>query len=467
MKSLSVLFIILIFAQAFYTQSGDKFIYGVDISAVAEVESNGGLFYNGGLNTDPLQIFKDNGINYCRLRLWLNPTMPYNNLANTLRMAKRIKDKGLKLMLDFHYSDTWADPGNQKKPSAWENIPYDLLKDSLYSYTKSVITALKNQNTLPSIVQIGNEIICGMLWNECRVCEQYNTSVQWSKFTDILKVGVRAVKESTSDKDSVKVMIHIDRGGDNTSSRWFYDKLKLYNVDYDIIGLSYYPWWHGSLINLNNNMNDLAIRYNKEIIVVETAYPWTLNWHDNTNNIVGLSSQLHPGYEASVEGQKKFLADLITQIKNTQSKKGTGLFYWAPDWISTKTSGSPWENLTLFDFGGEVLSSIKVFANSTNIKNDIVELEVGFELEQNFPNPFNPNTKISFTVSKSSDVVLRIYNSIGELVRSLSFADLNIGRHIFEWDGKGEFGNKLSSGLYIYTLSSSTSIKGRKMILVN
>ena len=450
-----------------YGQSNSaEFIKGVDVSALLEIEDNGGVFKATGMQKDALQIFKENGINYCRLRLWHTPTSAYNNLTKTLLLAKRIKEKGLKLMLDFHYSDTWADPGNQKKPLAWENLPYEILKDSLYNYTKSVMTAFKNQNTVPSIVQIGNEIICGMLWNECRVCESYNTTSQWTKFSEILKEGIKAVKESTEAKDSVKIMIHIDRGGDNSSSRWFYDKLSSLKVDFDIIGLSYYPWWHGTLTNLKSNMDDLASRYGKDIIVVETAYPWTLGWNDNTNNIVGNTSQTHSGYPATVDGQKKFLSDIIMQIGNTINNKGAGLFYWAPDWISTKSLGSPWENLALFDFNGEVLNSITAFGKPTNIDSPEVIADT-FELYQNYPNPFNPSTRISYELNSASYVVMKIYNSLGEVVKNYLPTFKDQGVHYLEWDGKDEFGNRLSSGVYIYTLLSGGYFQSRKMILLN
>jgi arabinogalactan endo-1,4-beta-galactosidase len=337
------------------------FIQGADISSLPAIEDHGGVFKENGAPKDPLLIFQDHGLNYIRLRIWHTPAAGYANLEKTLQIAVRIKSLGFKLLLDVHYSDTWADPGHQTKPAAWESLPFAALRDSVFQYTRDVITALKNQNTLPDMVQIGNEIICGMLWNDGRVCDPFNTPRQWTQLAELIGEGIHGVNESLSADDTVQIMIHIDRGGDNGGSRWFYDHLLAQNVDFDIIGLSYYPWWHGTLSDLEFNTHDLAGRYGKDIVIVETAYPWTLDWCDDSHNIVGNSSHQHPGYPATVEGQTDFLNDLIDLIQGIPGNKGMGLFYWAPEWISAPGLGSPWENVTLFDFSGELLNSISAF----------------------------------------------------------------------------------------------------------
>jgi len=176
-----------------------------------------------------------------------------------------------------------------------------------------------------------------------------------------IKEAISGVNENLAPDDTVQTVIHIDCGGNNRASQWFFNNLFSNNVDFDIIGLSYYPWWQGTLSDLEYNTHDLAQRYNKDIIIVETAYPWTLAWYDNTHNIVGDSSQLHARYPATVEGQKNFLIDLIELVKNIPDGNGLGLFYWAPEWMSTALSGSPWENMTLFDFDGEMLNSMTAF----------------------------------------------------------------------------------------------------------
>jgi len=337
------------------------FIKGADVSFIPQIEDLGGVYKENDIPQDPLKIFKDYGFNYIRLKLWHTPTENYNNLNKILYMAKRIKDRDLKFLLNFHYSDTWADPGKQYKPAAWDGIDFDVLKDSVYIYTKTVMQALNTQQTLPDMVQIGNEITSGMLWNDGRVGGTYNTTQQWQKLAELINAGIQGVRESCERGDSVRVMIHIDRGGDNGASRWYFDNLLGQNVEFDIIGLSFYPWWHGTLGQLRTNLNDLALRYGKEIIVVESAYPWTLQWYDSVSNIVGSSNQLHSGYPATVDGQAAFLRDLIKIIRNVPNRKGLGLFYWAPEYISVEPIGSPWENNALFGFDGNVLSSIDVF----------------------------------------------------------------------------------------------------------
>ncbi|MGH7455536.1 MAG: glycoside hydrolase family 53 protein, partial [bacterium] len=310
---------------------------------------------------DPLKIFKDHGINYIRLKLWHTPNENYNNLEKILYMAKRIKDRELKFLLNFHYSDTWADPGRQRKPAAWVGLPFEALRDSVYAYTKNVMRALYDQQTLPEMVQIGNEITPGMLWNDGRVGGAFDTPQQWSNLGELIKAGVRGVRESCEAGDSVRLMIHLDRGGDNAACRWYFNNLLSQGVEFDVIGLSYYPWWHGTLNQVRANLNDLAVRYGKDLIVAETAYPWTLQWFDNIGNIVGSANQLHAGYPATVDGQAAFLAELIKIVRNVRDQKGKGVFYWAPEYISVQPIGSPWENNALFDFTGNVLSSMQVF----------------------------------------------------------------------------------------------------------
>jgi arabinogalactan endo-1,4-beta-galactosidase len=338
-----------------------EFVKGADVSFIPQIEDLGGIYKENGIPQDPLKIFKDHGFNYIRLKLWHTPGENYNNLNKILYMAKRIKDRELKFLLNFHYSDTWADPSKQYKPAAWRELTFETLKDSVYQYTKRVMRALYDQHTLPEMVQIGNEIISGILWNDGRVGGAYDTPQQWKNLGELINAGIRGVRESCDSGDSVLIMIHIDRGCNNSGCRWFYDNLLAQNVEFDIIGLSFYPWWHGTLNQVKANLNDLAVRYGKEIIIVETAYPWTLQCVDNRNNIVGSASQLHSGYPATVDGQTAFLNDLMKIIRNVKNQKGMGVFYWAPEYISVQPIGSPWENNALFDFYGNVLPSMDVF----------------------------------------------------------------------------------------------------------
>jgi len=437
------------------------FIKGVDISFLNQIEDNNGIYYENGVPGDALNIFKNNGINYIRLRIWHTPEDGYTNLDKTLLIAERIKALGLKLLIDFHYSDTWADPGWQSKPADWENLSFQLLKDSIYYYTFNVITALKNQNTLPDMVQIGNEIICGMLWNDGRICESYNTFQQWDQFTQLVKEGIRGVKESLSPGDSVKIMIHIDRGGDNAGSQWFFNNLIALGIDFDIIGLSYYPWWHGNLKNLKYNLNDLALRYNKEIIVVETAYPCTLDWFDNTHNLVGDTSQLHSGYPATVDGQKSFLNDLIELILKINNDKGAGLFYWAPEYISVPALESSWENLTLFDFNGELLSSIEAFNFDPADIQYPPQIDYSFHLYQNYPNPFNPVTRIKFSIPVAGNVTIKVYDILGNEIKTILNEYKAVGTYETEFAA-----DSLPNSVYCYRMISGDYSVTKKMILL-
>ncbi len=337
------------------------FIIGADISFLQEIENHGGVFRENGSAKNLLDILSDHGFNYARLRLWHTPPAGYCGLDSTLVIAARIKAAGLGLLLDLHYSDTWADPGAQSKPHAWEGLAFDSLRDSVYEYTLVVISRLKGRNALPDMVQIGNEITCGMLWDDGRVCGTSDTPEQWAKLGDLIAAGIEGVDAALGPGDSTRIMIHIDRGADIGGATWFFDNPAIQGIDFDVIGLSYYPWWHGTLDEVEATLDSLARRYNRDVIVVETAYPWTLDWYDDTHNVIGLPEQLHPGYPATVGGQEDFLADLMDIIVTTPSCRGRGVFYWAPEYIPVPGMGSPWENLTLFDFDGDLLSSISAF----------------------------------------------------------------------------------------------------------
>jgi len=229
------------------------------------------------------------------------------------------------------------------------------------SYMAGVVRALILQGTRPAMVQIGNEITAGILWNDGRVGGSYNTSQQWKNLADLIRSAVQGVRESGEGADSIRIMLHIDRGGDNKGARWFFDSILAQGIEFDVIGLSFYPWWHGTLDAVRANVNDLAGRYGKDILIAETAYPWTFEWHDFRNNIVSDPDDLLPGYPASVEGQADFLRSLICIVRNIPGGRGLGVLYWAPEYISVDPIGSSWENNTLFDFEGNALASMDVF----------------------------------------------------------------------------------------------------------
>lgn len=348
-------------ARAGSIQAADGFIKGADVSFLQEIENHGGIFRENGTPKDLLDILGDHGFNYARLRIWHTPPAGYCGMDSTLLMAAKIKAKSLGLLLDFHYSDTWADPGKQSKPKAWGDLTFGALKDSVYEYTRLVMARLKSRNTLPDMVQIGNEVICGLLWDDGRVCGTFDTPGQWANLGELVAAGVRGVDAALGSADSTRIMIHIDRGADIGGITWFFDNFVTQGIDFDVIGLSYYPWWHGKLDEVEAALDSVARRYDKDVVIVETAYPWTLDWYDDMHNIIGLPKQLHPGYPATVSGQRTFIADLIDIVAGTPAYRGRGVFYWAPEYISVPGMGSSWENLTLFDFKGDLLPSVAAF----------------------------------------------------------------------------------------------------------
>ncbi|MCX7680527.1 MAG: arabinogalactan endo-1,4-beta-galactosidase [Anaerolineae bacterium] len=337
----------------------------MDISTLPRIEASGGIFYDdAGQPRDLLRILADHAINYVRLRLWHTPAHGYDDLAHVKGMAARIKEAGMGFLLDFHYSDTWADPGKQYKPAAWRELDYEGLKEAVYEYTRRVIAELQHQGTAPEIVQIGNEITNGMLWPEGRLD---GSDDQFARLAGLLKAGIAGVRDAGS---QAGIMLHLDQGGKNSLCRWWFDNIIAEGVAFDIIGLSFYGYWHGQLSDLADNLSDLARRYGKELIVVETAYPHTLADRDGTPNIVRTESQLVAGYPATVQGQTNWLRDLMNVVAGTPGGLGKGVFYWEPAWLALPhcgwnpedpTSGNEWENQTLFDCDGHVLSSLDVF----------------------------------------------------------------------------------------------------------
>ncbi len=457
--------IILLFFTLISSAQQSEFFKGVDLSALQEVEDHGGLYSENGIAGDAMHILKNRGMNAVRLKLW-HTSEAYNNLDKTVLLAQRIKALDLAFLLDFHFSDTWADPGRQSKPAVWADLSYEVLKDSLYHYTKDVIRVLAAHNALPEMVQIGNEIICGLLWDDGRVCDAFNTPQQWAQLAELINTAVRGIQDGLPPDHGIKIIIHIDRGGDNAGCRWFFDHLFAQNVSFDIIGLSFYPWWHGTLDDLKSNTRDLAQRYGKDILLAETAYPWSLGWNDDTHNLVGSTDQLLSGYPATVDGQRTFLADLFQLIDSIPDNKGLGLFYWAPEWISTTTSGSPWENVTLFDFQGEVLESTHVFKFSASQTINDKKSPNSFRLWPNIPNPFNPSTILRYELPLPADVTLSIYNINGGHIKAIVKQRQAAGTHTVTWNGTDQSGNAVSSGIYLCRLQTDHQQTTRKMVLV-
>ncbi|HEY8462707.1 MAG TPA: glycosyl hydrolase 53 family protein [Bacillota bacterium] len=344
-------------------------IKGMDISTLPQVEAGGGKFYNhDGEPEDLFKILKANGVNYIRLRIWNNPKNGICGKASTLAMAKRIKKAGMGFLLDFHYSDTWADPGKQYKPAAWKDLDFEGLNRAVYDYTKEIITALNKQGTLPDMVQIGNEITSGMLFPDGKL----TTLASFNKLARLINSGIKAVKDATPVGKKIKIAIHLDKGGDNNVYTWFFDNLIANGAtDFDIIALSYYIAWHGTPTDLYRNLCNLANKYKKDLIVVETAFPFCLNDGDGLENIMAKDEQLkNSGYVPTIAGQKQYLQDIFNIVKHVPDGRGLGVFYWEGAWLPVQGAGwdpndpqskNAWENQILFNYEGYALDSLKAF----------------------------------------------------------------------------------------------------------
>ncbi len=305
------------------------FAKGADISWVTEMESVGKFFYNSsGSQQDAFQLLDSLGMNTIRLRVWVNPTTGWNNKADVVAKAIRAKNAGMRIMIDFHYSDTWADPGNQTKPNAWASLSFSDLKTALYNHTKDVLTALKTANIKPEWVQVGNETNDGMLWPEGKASTNMNA------FSQLISAGYDAVKAIFP---AVKVIVHISNGNDNALFRWIFDGLKNNGAKWDVIGMSLYPNpsdWSTKNTQCLANMNDMVARYSKEVMVVETGMPWD-----------------------QAASCKSFITDLIAKTKSVTSKKGIGILYWEPE------SYGSWNGYTLgaFDNSGKPTIALDPF----------------------------------------------------------------------------------------------------------
>ncbi len=302
-------FILIIFCFIVFSSSAQKFAKGADVSWLPQMEASGYKFYNPkGKQEDCLKILKDHGMNTIRLRTWVNPSNnPYSGHCSkeeTVAMAVRAKKAGMRIMINFHYSDSWADPGKQRKPKAWEGLKFDELKKVLYDYTADVMLTLKTAGVSPEWVQVGNEIPTGMVYPE-------GHTNNWPQLAELLNAGYDAVK-SVFPKS--KVIIHVDQGNNNARFRNWFDNATKYNVKYDVIGMSFYPYWlenkpdYTEIIDdLAYNLNDMVKRYGKEVMVVEIG-----------------------GEDFKIQNTYEMLKAVIKIVKQVPGKQGLGVLYWEP-----------------------------------------------------------------------------------------------------------------------------------------
>lgn len=365
------------------------FIKGADVSIMPELERNGTKFYDNGIEQDGLTILKNHGVNWIRVRIWNNPYVVgpegvgggNTDEAKAIEMAKRAKALGMKVLVDFHYSDFWVDPGQQKKPDAWKNDSGDKLVDDVYAYTAKVMQDFNVQGVTPDMVQVGNELNNGMLWPEAQLTEDNPNGYKF--LAKLLNAGLQAVHDNDKD-NKVKTMIHL-AGVDVNLYHTFFDNLIVKNKvnDFDIIGMSFYPFWHGTMDDLKNTMNDVSAKYNKDVIAVETAFGYTLEDADFEKNNFGTNEEKVGGYKATVQGQATGLRDVMATVASVNDNRGLGVFYWAPDWVinekvgwKSNGGGNGWDNLTLFDTKGNALESMDTFNLVSDPNNQYIEPQV-------------------------------------------------------------------------------------------
>jgi len=367
-------------------------VRGADVSMTEEVESLGGAYRADGRERDLFELLAEAGANTVRLRLWVDPRdeagEPYmggtNDLETTVRLARRAKRAGLGLLLNLHYSDFWTDPKKQSIPKSWRHLAGQALVDRVHEYTADVFARLDAEGLRPDLVQIGNETTNGMLWPEGRT-PRYDDRARafgpddppaWDRLAALLKAGLGAVP------DGVRSVLHLDFGGANDLYRGWFDNITRRGVDFDVIGLSYYPYWHGTLADLAANLNDISARYDKDVLVVETAYAWTAETPSGPHHSIfqpGLAEVA--GYPATPEGQASFLADLYATVAAVPDSRGLGAVYWEPAWLPVDGTtwasragmeygddvgegGNTWANQALFDFDGNALPSLRALGGA-------------------------------------------------------------------------------------------------------
>lgn len=339
-------FLLIICVYTFWGKStnAQNYAIGADLSFMKQAEDNGFVFKENGEGKPGLQIFKDHGYNWIRLRLFHSPTQLPNNLEYTIALAKEAKQMGYKFLLDYHYSDTWADPGKQYIPKAWEGKSQEEMVDSVYEYTKATMLAFRNAGAYPDMVQVGNEICNGMLWPNGKLPDN------WDNFAELLRAGINGVVASSGNNPRPKIMIHIAKGGDKQFTKNYFDKIRGYGIEYDVIGQSYYPWWHGTLLDLRKCLYFAAEEYQKDIMVVEAAYNFA------PKEYVG---KLAP-FPESPEGQKEFLDEVNRIVLAVPDNRGCGIFWWEPA-VEQRGFGTR----TYFDKEGNVMPVINVFDEYT------------------------------------------------------------------------------------------------------
>lgn len=366
-ETMNRLFVILLFLGplgAFAQGTEAKFYRGVDLSYVNEVEDFGAQFRENGKLVDPFELFARHGANLVRVRLWVDASWTkYSNESDVAKTLGRARAQGMETLLDFHYSDNWADPKAQSVPSRWNGLSDEALVQALHDYTRDTLLSLADQGLLPNLVQVGNEINGGLL----KASAPKN---DWDRDVALLNAGIAAVREvSQSTGHGIGVVIHVAQP---QNVDWWFDAALAHGLtDFDWIGLSYYPQWTSySIADLGEALDAWKQKYGRQVLVVETGAPWTLDRVPETASNV--MTQGIPGYPIRPAGQRDYLVDLVRTLA---AHNGGGLIYWEPAWVSTKArtrwgQGSHWENATFFDFrnNNEVLPAIDFLSADLSAK---------------------------------------------------------------------------------------------------
>lgn len=335
-------------------------IRGADISFTLQEEAAGNRVTDGRQVAPIESVLAANGANYARLRVWVNPPAGYSTLSSALTLAQRAKAQGMRILVDLHYSDFWADPTYQSTPAAWAGQSLSQLAGTVNAYTTSTLRAFAAQGTPVDMIQIGNEISNGILWPVGQV--QRADGEHWTELATLLNAGIHAVRGTSP---ATAIMLHIETGSDRARSRYVLDRIRSAGAtDFDVIGLSYYAFWQSSLAALGDNLNALATVYGKPLIVVETSYPWTLDG-TTSRSWVNSSRQLPEAktYPATPQGQADFFTGLRSTLARVPNGLGLGYFDWEPGWLPPVTdhpsNGVTQWNLTMFDTRGVPLPSVR------------------------------------------------------------------------------------------------------------
>ncbi len=428
----------------------DEFVRGVDISSILSEEESGVVYYNeAGEEEDFFKILADAGVNYVRVRVWNDPYDKNGNgygggncdTARAAEIGRRAAQYGLKILVDYHYSDFWADPSKQMVPKAWANMTFEEKEAALYEFTRESLTEIIEAGAEVGMVQIGNETNNGM-----------SGEVKKSSIAKLMVQGANAVREvATANNLDIQIAIHLTNVEDLAGIDSYMATLKKFKVDYDVVGLSYYPFWHGTLENLTTLMQQIVNNYDKKVMVAETSYSYTLENGDGFANSISDESQLNKNYTASIQSQANVVRDVMATVAGI-GEYGIGVFYWEPAWVpvgvynyeaddaeavlannkslwekygsgwaSSYSSvydpkdagayfgGSSWDNQAMFDFHGRALASLNVFK--------YVKYGASSELKVDYIKPVTVNINVGapLTMPETVSVIYNDRNKNGEV----------------------------------------------------